>query len=118
MDGRIEVTQGLINITRIETIHNTSTFVAYRVNTHQKRPEVISWNSSQVTLLPANISPFDITAADYTVIRFPERKDLDNQHFFSVYQEERYAIYFIQFKDDIGETVWEYDNTGKLAVVP
>jgi hypothetical protein len=103
----IEVSEGLVKVNFIEALHETDEFIVYMVNTATKRPEVISWNSSTVTLLPADKDWGMIRPMDYTVIRFPEKRG-----FTSVYQEERYCVFFIQFKTEHGTIVWEKDDTG------
>lgn len=98
----IAVTQGLIEVVSIDVLHDHPACVVYLVNTEQKRPEVISWNSDSLTVLPVGKLREGATAADYTVIRFPERK-----WFSSAYLEERYGVYFMQFSCAEPKTVWE-----------
>jgi hypothetical protein len=57
----IEVSEGLVKVNFVEALHETDNFVVYLISTDAKRPEVISWNNSIVTILPAD--------KDWAVIR-------------------------------------------------
>jgi hypothetical protein len=102
----LEVTQGKVEVEWIETPQDTEDFVIYRIHTKQKRIEVVSWNSSSLTLLPEGFAWEAVKPSDFTIIKFPERI-----WFNSLYQEERYSVIFVQYKDRDGENcVWDAAN--------
>jgi hypothetical protein len=100
----LSVTQGLVHVEDISVISKTEDAVIYEIGTREKYPEVISWNSDSLTLLPRNFEWEAVTPADFTLVRFPEKKN-----HLAAYQENKYSVYFIQFKNNASEMIWE-DN--------
>lgn len=99
----VEVIQGEVKVEKVTTLQETLGFIVYKIYTDVKYPYVMSWGSNSITIL-TDILANDIdnlTPADYTVVKFPERRDQT-----SMYWEDKYCVYFVQFSEQSGEYTW------------
>ena len=99
----VEVTQGGVKVISVELIADIPECVIYKVNTQEKRPNVMSWGMCSLTLLQeGDLDWLDkVRPEDYTVVRFPELKESTSAYF-----EERYCVYFMQFSEKGGREIW------------
>lgn len=99
----MEVKQGLVKVLHIAKIDFGPYSQIFRISTDHKYPEVVSWNSSSLTILPSGFYWDAVTPDDYTVIRFPET-NLNT----AIYHEDKYTVFFAQFAQRKAENlIWE-----------
>jgi hypothetical protein len=101
----IEVKEGKVKVERIRKLDFGPYSRVFCIDTDIKRPEIVSWSSSTLTLLPTGFDWESVDVEDFTVIRFPET-DLNT----SVYFLDRYCVYFIQFEERAGTEVWSQND--------